>query len=551
MTDPTAFKPERRPPLELDVEIETPDDVFRRPCDHRVASKRPKGINFSTQRGDGMGPGGCSFARSIFKDYPDIGELDTWRFVGRNGDIAHESRLRSNPRGNDPQQQLDVQLVGWMTYLAGKPCAPLIIDGRPGSWGEPSLQRKADLAAAKVRLDAAVSPGWQGGEGAAPGVGMNFAGVISGNGYSDRGEAWFYGGGEKLGALLYHFNKLSGGGSAFWETVGVLSADDRIKGGFDPGIDHDATTDASSYREVTASGDRYYAAFSSSYADPGTTTMTDLHAWEWPKVLGDHGLTLRGDWPEVGFYVSDIIRYVIERYFPKVTWAGQTNTYIVQQAAWHDSTAPGYDIIRQLDDLVLWETNMWENRSFHFEPADLTKYDWIIRTTDPGVKVAFEGPSIEDFANGAVVSYTGFDGLRHTLYPSDHPELRDEDDANPANRHSEDLWTPFEVPWPCTEAEALQFGRARLAEFNRPKRPGRYRISSGYIRDAARHWQQGWKVRNSQTLGILDHPDDSPRLITATNWNAGELEITVDAPSKTMDAMVARQQRRREGVGLT
>lgn len=551
-SDPTAFKPRHLPPLELDVEVETPDGIHRLPCDSRIASKRPRAINFSTQRGDGFGPGGCSFDRPIFKDYPDISPLDTWRFVGRNDDVAYEGRLRSRPGGNDPSQQININLAGWMTYLNGRRIPALIVDRRSGSWGGPSMARRERLLELNRSLEASVDTAFRD-------KGSLAAGIVISSGrlnsvYAVTGEAWFYGGGEAIGKLLYDSKQISTFSSPdeAWHILAALAEDDIAKEGVDEGPDHNRVDAIDQILEASDDKKRY--ALIQVRRDPGEGEDANTDAFLNLAVVGDHDLTIRGTGAEAGFWLSDIIRYILQRYYPKIDTSGiQHHTYPVKQATYHDSKADGHQAIEQLNGLAGWETNVWEYRRYHFHPADLSRYDWVIRTTDPGVRVTFEGPSIEHFANGVEVTYDDFYGVQHTLYPSDHPEIRDDDDSNPANRHGEYLWTETEVPWPCFEDEALQYGRAKLADYNRPKRPARYRIQGGYIRDSAKHWQQGWKPRSSQTLGVLDHPDDRPRLITETpSWDqeSKTLEIAVDGAPPSLAVMVARQQRGREAANL-
>jgi hypothetical protein len=534
--------PRRKPPLELDVEVETPDGTFRLATDSSKASKRPLGISFGTQRGDGFATGSYQLPRPIFRNYPDIGLLDTHRLIGKNGEIAYEGRLHSNPRTNDPNQQIDIALVGWMTYLKGRKISPLIIDRRVDQWDDASTQRRANVLTEGGRFAGEFSTGRQDQGVAGPAAIFNFSTDFDGS-FTETAEAWYYAGGEDIGKVRYDFTATTP--DADWNDIAYLSSDD-LAASLDAGTDHNGTSATNQERAASTTG-RKYALLSSAYGGGAEGPVNHQRIWPWLRVIGNHGLTLReeGTQASEGFYLTEIIEYLLRTYYPKVSWAGLTNTFPVTQATWHDSPADGYSIIQQLNNLVLFETNMWEDRSLHFEPADLTSYDWQIKTTDPGVTVLFEGDSIEEFANGIAVSYTDvLTGKKTTLYPPDHDELRDDSESNPANRHGEALWTDVELPNPGTEAEALQYGRAYLAEYNRPKRPGSYRISGGHIRDFAGHLQQGWKVRCSETIGILDHPEDAPRLITATQWDQESLSltVTVDAPPKTLEAIVARQE---------
>jgi hypothetical protein len=546
-------RPRAKPDLALDVEIETPDGFFRLPTDSRKAADKPQDLSFGTQRGDGFGPGAYRLTRDIFRNFPDLNLLDTHRLVGHDGEIAYEGKLHSEPRGNNPKG-IQLDLVGWATYLKSRPINPLVIDGRTSSWTDPSTQRRANLISSKVRLDASVSTGWQDEGDAGPGVTMDFNGITTVDEYQDRGESWFYGGGQDIAKLLYHFVKLAGASGEEWLTQAVLSSDDVLSA-WNGGTDHHAATNSSEYEtlEATEAGRKYAKLASARSADATGTALADLHNWAYPKVIGNHWLTLAGSWPEVGFRLTDIMEWLVANFYPKITWAGQENPFVVTQAAYQDSPGYGYDILQQLGELALWELGVWEERKLYFEPADLTTYDWQIRTTDPGVEVLFQGDSIENFANGIAVTYTDIISQQtRTIYPDENSELLDESESNPANRHGEDLWVQTDLPWPGTEAEAVQYARAYLAEYLRPKRPGTYRISGGYIEDFAEHWHQGWKVRSSQTLGILDHPDDAPRLIFETQWDQDSktLDITVDAPSMFLPAVVARIGKARETRGV-
>jgi hypothetical protein len=546
-----------KPPLGLVPEVEAANgDTFR--LDGTKASTRPSGMSFSTLRGDGFGPGGYTLNRKILRDYPDLNLLDTHRFIAKNEDIAYEARHHSNPRGNDPQQQIQVALVGWMNYLKGRKASPLILDRRLGGWGPPSMQRRANLIAANIALVANLVTGWQAGEEKLrQGIAFDFNGARSNSAQVQAGEAWWFGGGEDVGEFRYFFRAISTYDSSTesqWEDRGMIVTDD-IASAHEDGLNHHQVTNSKAFEAIVEEyeGRKYVVLKSRHLTGASGNDMGAIHAWLDPRIFGRHSLEKRGDAPNEGFEITDVMRYVVETYYPKVAFAGERNTYPVKQATWHDNPSFGYDILQQLNDLALWELDVFEGPTLHHRPADLTTYDWVIDTSDPGTTVLFQGDSVETFANGISVTYTDLlTGTTRALYPSDHPELRDETESNPANLHGEELWTDADVPWPALEDDALQYGRAKLAEFNRRKRPGQYRISSGYVKDGAGHWQQGWRVRDGQTLGIKDHPDDAPRLIHATNWDddSKTLTVTVDAPPKTLEAVVARTARAREAANL-
>ncbi len=532
----------RKPPLGLDLEVETPDGFKRVGSGARKASDRPRGLNFSTQRGDGFAGGGASLSRPIFKDHPDVGLLDTWRMTGQNGETAYEGRLHSNPRTTEPEEQIDLNFVGWATYLRSRKINPIIVDRRLSSWGEITKTMMAELLAAGRKMFSAQVLHSD------SGVPVLRLSVQEPWPSGSRCAAAFASPDAEIGEIRYSRKKDVGDNYTY--RVQLTPGDSYVGAVAKEGLIEAAVTNDSLAASGAASPAHYAVVSLGNDIESLSGNETSDSFFD-IRVIGTHGLTARGSQPNEGYWISDVIRWILDTYYPKMNFSGPDNTFPITQGSWHDARAHGYDIIQQLNNLVLWETNVWEDRTLTFEPADLTKYDWQISTDEEGVTAVFEGDSIENFANGVEVTYTGFDGIKRVLYPSEHSALRDDSDENPANRHGEPLWTDVEFPYPCSEDEALQFGRAYLAEYNRPKRPATYNVT-GHILDGAGHWQQGWRPRNSETLGVRNHPEDSPRLITATSWDDETkiLRITVDAPDKLLDAVVARHEMARQTRNL-
>jgi hypothetical protein len=536
-----------KPPLELDCEIETHDGaLYRWDPTSRLASNRPQGLNFQTQRGEGFGPAGAVLTRQVMKDYPDLNLLDTLRFTGKNGEVAYEGQVHDFSRTNDPLQQFAITTIGPMGLAKFRTFREIYIDADLSKWAEPSLQRRINLALASFLLSAAASSAFQDAGANTSGLYFDFSGVTKVAGFNPGNELCYYGGGADLGRLLYDF---LGDGSTTWSETPALTSDD-LWSVIDAPKNLNGATAAQQEVAATASG-RKYAMLQAFYTGASTGQMNNRHAFQNIKVLGTHGLTLQGEWPNVGIPVSEILAHIFNNFTP-LTWAGESTTYPAKQAAFL-STFP-YDAAKQLNDLHLWELAVFEEKKVLYYPADLTTYDWQVRTDDPGVRFnPLQGDSIDGFANGVEVTYTDYAGRTRTIYPDENAELRDETESNPANLHGIKLWKPFTVPFPCLEADALQIARAYLAEYNRPKSPGTITISGGYIRDDAGHWQQGWKLRCGETIALTNHPNDAPRLITSTpSWNqdAKTLTISIDNGYQLLEAFLARMANGREAANV-
>jgi len=538
-----------KPPLELDVEVETADGtLYRLDATSRRASKRPQSISHSTQRGEGCGPGSFKLTRETMRDYEDLGLIDTHRFVGKDGSVAYEGLNHDFGRTNDPVQQFLVTLVGWYAATRFRKFSEIYVDRSLANWGGPSTARRAQVIPAGYRFVAEPDiNGWRGAGATAPGIVFTFNHFEAS--YIELQEAWYWGGGVDIGELRFDVATLSGGSpDTNWAECGFLSPDDVTSSVVASTPSHQ---EAVANLAAVANGAGYkYALLQDAYLGPSIGDYNIAHGALNPRIFGRHGLTKQGPAGEEGFFASDMLADIINRFTP-LTWAGNPTSYPIGQANFK-GVKPD-DAIKTLNDFDLLETAVYEEKKFLYYPADLTKADWIVRTDDPGVRFTpLQGDSIESFANGVEVTFTDFSGRTQTLYPSDFAELRDEAEGNPANRHGVDLWAEYTAPFPCNLGEALQIGRAYLAEYNRPKAPGTISIAGGYIRDAEGHWHQGWKPRSSETIALVNHPNDAPRLITQTNWDQDgkTLQISVDNGYQLLSAYMARAANGREAANL-
>lgn len=541
------FEPPNKPLLGHTVEIETATGNTYRLTPNGPAAQRPQGLTFGTQRGDGFSTASLSLSRDIWRDFADLNLLDTWRVIDAAGSINYEGRLSGQPRASADGGTVQIELVGWMTYLKSRKVAPLIIDRRLSNFGEWTAARVAFLVGGgfdpltKSQITFNASPA------GAPSIYLGFTGFTSA-----RTElTGFMGsaGGEGIGAFRFDWIVPHAGGEV--QAYGFNSTVDTFASVFEV-IGMGLAAEAN--REVRGNNDTIYVGVNAQY--PGAfegQSAGDTYGVAYPRLIGTHGLTQIGSSPNEGYGLSSIMQFILSTYYPKLTWAGDDNEYAMHQASWAGQPAFGYDILQQLNDLVLWELGCWENRRVKFEQADLTQYDWVCKVGDEGVEINLQGESIENFANGVQVTYTDIlSGVTLTLQPEDFEALRDESSSNPANIHGEANYCAETVPFPCYEAEALQFGRAYLNEYNRPKRPGSFTINGGWIRNGAGQYRPTAEVRSSQTIGIIDNVYEEPRLITSTSFgdDSKSLTLTVDAPPSILEAVIARTQLAFEGRNI-
>ena len=271
-------------------------------------------------------------------------------------------------------------------------------------------------------------------------------------------------------------------------------------------------------------------------------------------AYGNHGLSIvTGDPLEPGgVRLSDVITDIASRWCPRLDTSGiQAHDYVVQHCAYRERTYP-FDAFLDLNKYALWHLGVWENKRLDFRPYDLTDYQWEIRTDDPGTTFSPQGLSTDSLCNGISVTYTDpLTGVANVLTPDGYSELRDASDSNPWNRHGVDHWDEITISSPVLLAQALELGRAALADRNTPKTPGTISVR-GYIRDRAGNPQPVWKVRAGDTIAITNFPNDSPRLIVETDYNdeTKEQRLAIDRPFALLEAYLDRQANALQAAGL-
>jgi hypothetical protein len=528
-----------RPPLALQVELVYPDGTTTRwDKDAREAKDRATGITFRTQRYAGFADAQLTLNRRIDLEYPDLGLLDGLNLIGHDGSVAYEGRIAAMPRNLQTTPQITVQAQGWMSHAKDEPFVEVYVDRDLSKWTSPSRTRVAKqvgenfgLGSNSQLLDESGQPAVE--------IGFNDTWVSP---YLPLAEAWWLPQPEvKLAALYY---SLVGGSpnmileDAKWKVRAQLSSDDQ-------GTATDIVSlwpgPKAGYLEAT---EARTAAMVQLYYEtsPGGTAGANFYAhFEKLAVYGDHSISVVGEDPG-GFYVSELITNIAQRFAPKLDTSGiQATTFPVPHASFLTDTLP-YDAFQTLNAYHRWELAVYEKRKLLYWPIDLSDYDWEVRLSDPGTTVSLQGDDTANLCNGVVVNYRDLaTGYQTRLSPDVYSELRDESPDNPANLNGLKLYTPMTLSVPTTKEGAIQIGRSFLAEFNQSKAPGSITIT-GHIRDRAGHWQPGWKVRASDRLIISDLPSDSVRVVGETEWShdSKTLTISVDSQFKRLDAILAR-----------
>jgi hypothetical protein len=533
-----------RPPLELHVELETPDGRTHKL--HSAAddpTDRPQGLSFGTARFDGFKAGGFSLHRPINRQFNDLQLFNLARFISVTGDIAYEGQIAGLPRGTGTPPSWSVQLAGLMANARDRKFAMVFVDRGTNHWTAPLAERAQRKV---VTLGQLLNDDYQA---AADGGRLRIQGT-SGKAIAtgSSGEIMYA---MPTGVNISRFTYQAVEANTTNVAAATLGTSDSPD--FSPVTGTSLTLDDVLRSTVGLTPTRY-ATLSSSASSTHTPAAGSEHyrLFKQFAVYGDHGLTTQATSGPDGVLASDVVTWLIENYCPLLNAGGvQDTTYPIAQLAFHDRTHP-YDAMLTVNSFHRWGLECWEGGTVHYGPLDLTDYDWELRLDDFGTALDVNGPVAEEVANGIEVTYTDVStGRTTTLLPDDHEEIRDTNPLNPVNRAGRYKATDYTLNSPCTEEDALQIGRAALAEFNAPKHKGTA-TKQGYIKDRAGNEQPVHKVRAGDRVLITDSVDEEVHVVHETDYqhDRKEVRIAVDDDFQRLDAYLDRYANALQARGL-
>lgn len=529
-----------KPPIALHVEVKDAAGVATRwDANDRDPGQRPDGISFGNARMSGFTTASVTLSRNALQEHADLNLLDDIAFIGEDGTIAWEGRITALPRSIQARHQITVQAAGHIAHASDRKFQMVYVDRDIGRFGAMSRARHIALVTGGTYtiVDSAVEPSTSG-----QALTMKFH--LDGKKYVC--EAWYDAGpGLKVGRIHFDYDGANlgtvDGGDANWGAYALVSDDDIRTNIWASNNLLQSSTSGSGYH--TPDQPQRFAELEFFYSSTTSSSPTAERVFNWKDVAvyGDHDIDPTGTDPD-GVTASAVIRHVVANFCPGLDTSGVTDTtYPISHLVFRDRTTP-YDAFLRVNAFHLWNLAVWENRTLYFGPVDMSDFTWQARTDQEGVETDLQGDSSEKVINGVTVTYESIEtGRTEIITPDSHSELLDSDPENPATKHGLEKYEDVTLSYPALEDDALQMGRALLAEYTSPTAPGSISIR-GHVKDRAGHWWPVWMLRSGDTIAVTDHQNDRPRLITDVQYDHGSqtAKVTVEGQPRRLDALFDR-----------
>lgn len=504
-------------------------------------------LTFSDNMPGGDKDAGGVLARNPQKTWPDLEAFSNITVEGPGREIYWEGSLDKIPGVTGDRLSINPAALGYQAILEDNMAASLgIIDCDLSKWGEPSGSRK------KLLLENGFSPssttqsvGFQGTGALPPGIFIEFLEFVEG--LTEINESWYWGEGVDIGKVLFDNRVPKAPSEPGWATKSILSIQDIMET-FHEGTNYGVTEHLQ--QELAApSGGYKYAVFQNYYTGTFVGAFAASFAWTGVKVIGNHGMPYKGEWPNIGFSTKQCLTYGIPIVAPSLEAREEDiedDEYVIPQA-WYGERNSGANFVHDVTKYNLWDWYVRYGKRFHYrKPASYGKF-WKAYVKESNLNNV--GEDSQKIWNQIVVKYNDVDGTTKTVGPlgsgctTESSALEITDVTNPATAAKRTRRDLLVMKGISTPAAAIAVGKRFLEEANALSRQGTATISGWVLDDKGVFWPAA-KIRSGDWISFVDAGDHSYRKIVGRRYNhlTQSSEIELDAPPDGLEALLERLQ---------
>ncbi len=536
------------PPDRLAVHITAPNgSTSRWAADESSHENVIEGLKFSGELNGGPKELTGTLARNPRYSYPDLVAFSDAEVHGPGVGTSWDGRMDKAPESDGDRMSIDPAIVGHRAALEDNKglIGPGFINADQSRWGDPSTERVKKLRELGKFPVASVSQAAGYKEGTEPaGLLVDFANAIAEAGKSEGQEQVFDGGGVDIGALYYDFRDLDGlGKTAGFNTQAELWTDDAASAA-DAGTNHEGGS--ASGQVVSAAGPgRKFAAIRDWYEGGFEGSMTNLHNWANLRPVGNHGLPLQGEWPDVGFTVKQMLAYAVPLYtYLDVDEEEMEDGEFVIPQAWFSE--PG-SMLQVVEELTKYDPLNWFVREKKFQLRFPGTYGrrWQAYAGPAGLKE--QGLDASRLWRSIVVRYTDVDGSVRTVGPPgsgahfEDPGLEITDPQHPAVQAAIPRQDVLDLNGVGVQAQAVATGERWLEEANLLSRSGSCTVSY-YLLDDKGVFRPVSQVQEGDLIRFPDAHDTSYRRVASFEYDhaSRSSSLSLDAPKESISALLER-----------
>lgn len=530
-------------PYALSLVIDFPDGRTQRwGPDELDAADVPTGLRFGTSMPGGYRDLACSLLRRIDLERYDEQLIATVTVYDNAAEIVWRGRFRQFPRKHGQDYTVEPGAEGWIAHLSDrKDARALYRDVDHSRWQNASLNRLLSQTTWEY-----VSP-----ENARdPATGLpRIVTALPPSDVQVFSESWYDSHGIPLGDTHWDFSASANINTANASYVWSVTTTPDDAGAVTGATTGDLSTGLTGSGTLTADDDDRFIYLRARFNAAHSLSGTGLVNWT-AAVMGAHGLTLRGTEPDAGYYVSDLVRDVVERWAPRLdTTDVDENTVTVTHAAWVESPVEPITMVQTFNRNALWDYGVYGRERFFFRQSNPDRLTWTLRM-DLGTEMTFDGPTGDDLINGLVVFFQDPSGRVRSIGPSGSvvdivdDSLRDMSASNPVNQAGLLKFEALQLSDPVPEDAALLIAQLYLSERSVPQYRGQVVVTGMSAKHPTKGFRPAFEIKAGDHVQIVDSQDDvlgTVRKVVDTDYDHDERANTLDLDNRpdTVDALLS------------